>query len=179
MKLKNGGTPDNSPTIIIILIIVLIIVSIIAIYYWSLNDQPKNVIKQNVTIQNQQPYLDDFYNVYTPPLRNNPYLSPFSTSVNAVNSGFTQVGILKYDDSKFLPLFGRPLSTHRDLWQYYTLSNTGAIPGIKLPIKNSKGRDLMEDTGAPELYNADTVIADGYDKPMQVSIYKQKQLYYV
>jgi hypothetical protein len=126
-------------------------------------------IQQNISIS-QQP-LDDFYNIYSPPLRNNPYINtPFS-------GGFTQVGLLKYDDSQFLPLFGRPLSTRRDLWQYYTISNTGA--GIKLPIHNEKGRDLMDDTGSPELYSEDTIITEGYEKPMKVSIYKQKQLQYV
>jgi hypothetical protein len=186
----NGNTTQSdssmSSSIIIVLIVVLIIVSIIAIYFWLSTGLSSNglmtmgnpTIKQNVTIQNQQPFLDDFYNVYIPPLRNNPYLIPFSTNGGGT-TGFTQVGILKYDDSQFLPLFGRPLSTRRDLWQYYTVSNTGTIPGIKLAIKNDRGRDLMDDTGAPELYNDDTVIADGYDKPMQVSIYKQKQLYYV
>jgi len=185
MKFKRiGGSTEPSTTssaIIIFLVIALILVSIFAIYTGlrTSHGSTPNVIKQNVTIQQPPTTLDDFYNVYMPPLRNNPYLTPFSTNINAVNTGFTQVGILKYDDSKFLPLFGRPLSTRRDLWQYYTISNTGTIPGIKLPIKNTTGRDLMDDTGAPELYNDDTVIADGYDKPMQVSVYKQKQLYYV
>ena len=90
---------------------------------------------------------------------------------------------LKYhgnnEHADFLPLFGRPLSTSRNQWQYYTLSNTGSLPGIKLSLRNEKGRNLMDDTGAPELYDDDTVIADGYDKPMQVSLYKQKQLYYI
>jgi hypothetical protein len=82
-------------------------------------------------------------------------------------------------NNDILPLFGKPLSTSRDQWQYYTLSNSGTIPGIKLTLRNEKGRNLMDDIGGPELYDNDNVIVDGYDKPMTVSVYKQKQLYYI
>ena len=180
MVKKFGGTTEiqttNTNTIYIIIILILIIIIIAFFITYVIN----NKITQNISIKNEQPPVDQFFNIYSPPLRNTP---PFSnTSYNGLY-GFTQIGILKYhgnnEHADFLPLFGRPLSTSRNQWQYYTLSNTGSLPGIKLSLRNEKGRNLMDDTGAPELYDDDTVIADGYDKPMQVSLYKQKQLYYI
>lgn len=203
MKIKRGGGSNSNgdwqwqwqwqlPYIVIICLLVAVCVFL----YWMYNNgtnngsggsqSPQKVV-QNVSITNERQQLDDAYNLYAPPLRNT-YPYPFSNRSNRRNrstwgdNSFTQMGILKYktvgtDETTFLPLFGRPLSTSRDQWQYYTVSNTG--PGIKLSIRNAKGRDLMDETGGPELYNDDSVIVDGYDKTMNATIYKQKPLYYI
>lgn len=171
---------NNSIYIIIICILLIIIISGIILYFTSFAKIPK--IIQNVSIKNERQPLDQFYNIYSPPLRNNSYISQFNNNSYELKE-FTQIGILKYqsnnNDADFLPLFGRPLSTSRNQWQYYTLSNSGSIPGIKLNLRNEKGRNLMNDTGSPELYDNDTVITDGYDKSMMVSLYKEKNLYYI
>jgi hypothetical protein len=141
-----------------------------------------NRLQQTIAINNNG-NTDPFYNVNSPPLRSNPYFrnapltitSPFSGN----ESNYSQMGILKYDDNTFLPLFGKPVSTSRDLWQYYAISNTGSMPGIKLTIRNEKGRNLMDDVGSPQLYDRDTVIVDGYNKSMEVSLYPQKNISYI
>jgi hypothetical protein len=174
MPIKKGGatTTDNS-TVYIIIISILSIIIITGFIAYLARFSP---IVQSVTVKTEPQYRqpDKFFDIYEPPLQT----SPFSDRNYGPTSDFTQMGILK-QDGKILPLFGRPLSRRRDQWQYYTLSNTGSIPGIKLGLRNVKGRDLMDDTGAPELSSDDTIVVDGYDKPMQVSLYKQKQYYYI
>jgi Fe-S cluster biosynthesis and repair protein YggX len=176
MSIKKGGADTNNSIYIIIIFILLLIIGIGILFYFT--NMPK--IIQNVSVKNEQPQLDDFYNVHSPPVRNNPNI--FSNTNTQKLNEFTQIGILKHPDngenkSNILPLFGRKIS--RDNWQYYALSNTGTIPGIKLNLKNAKGRDLMDDIGSQELYDNDIVIVDGYDKNMIVSLYKQKQFYYI
>jgi hypothetical protein len=177
---KKGGNIETNNTIYIIIICVLLVIIICGILF---NFIPK--LTQNISITNETPIHqpNEFYDVYMPPLRNNPYISPNkSPPFSDKSQDFTQMGIIKYknnENTEFLPLFGRPLSTSRDKWQYYTLSNKGTLPEIKLNLTTEKGKDLMNEYGAPELYNDDIVMVDGYDKSMQVSLYKQKQLYYI
>jgi len=188
MRIKRGGgasapsittttTADFSTIYIVIISLLSIIIIAGFIIYLTLS--LSNPITQSVTIKNEPQYRkpDKFFDIYEPPLQTPPF-SDRTYGLQQSRTDFTQMGILK-QDGKILPLFGRPLSRNRDQWQYYTLSNTGSIPGIKLSLRNAKGRDLMDDTGAPELYNDDTIVVDGYDKPMQVSLYKQKQYYYI
>ena len=174
MPIKRGGaTTTDSSTVYIIIISIL---SIIIITGFIVYLARFSSIVQSVTVKTepQNRRLDKFFDIYEPPLQNDRTYGLQDTRT----TDFTQMGILK-QDGKILPLFGRPLSRRRDQWQYYTLSNTGSIPGIKLGLRNAKGRDLMDDTGAPELSSDDTIVVDGYDKPMQVSLYKQKQYYYI
>lgn len=167
-KKKGGGSENNDNTTLLYVCLVCISVFMSVIIYIMYNSLSKadNIIQVNTG--GQSPFFD----LYSPPLRENPYITR--------NHSFTQMGIIKDNNNNiFLPLFGRPLSTRRDQWQYYTLSNTGTLPGIKLSLTNSKGRDLMDDYGASELYDKDTVIVDGYDAPMIVSLYKQNTLSYI
>jgi hypothetical protein len=193
MRIKKGGSVSSSPSsflqsgntiyVIIISILLIIIICGLVLYFTTPFALGSPKITQNVSVRNETPPLDDFYNVYTPPLRDNPYFPPFSRSYNNNSTGFTQIGILKYknnnDNAELLPLFGRPLSTSRNQWQYYTLSNNGTNPSIKLTLRNDRGRNSMDDIGVAELYDDDNVIVDGYDKQMLVSLYKQKQMYYI
>jgi hypothetical protein len=170
-KIKGGGSSSTIYIIIIAVLSTIIVVGLYTIYTTPFTKSPKMV--QSISIKNDTPPTDPFYDIHAPPLRNNPYMTPPSNST----SSFSQIGILK-QDGNILPLFGRLVS--RDLWQYYTVSNTGTYPGIKLPLFNEKGKSLMNDTGSHELYNDDTVTADGYDnKKMTVTIYDQKQFQYI
>jgi hypothetical protein len=167
-KKYNGGNNNGDNTNIYIAIILLLSIIIISGIFFTFFRQPQNV----VSITNEQPrqQTDQFFNIYSPPL---------TSSFSDISINFTQVGILKNQGTDILPLFGRRVHRSRDQWQYYALSNNGSIPGIKLTLHNAKGRDLMEENGSPELYDGDTVMVDGYDKSMTVSMYKQKPLYYI
>ena len=90
------------------------------------------------------PTSDILLNPYSPPLRDERYFvqdilpgprMPINISTNAVDTTYRQVGILtpvNNSKGKILPLMGRPLFSRRDLWQYYTMSDSNN--SIKLPI---------------------------------------------
>lgn len=190
MKYKNANdNSGGSNTIWILLIVAIVAIVAIVIY-----NRPITILNNDIVSGGGRD-PNHFFDIYYPPLRNNQYTThPFRSTVggdsgwlNSTPNGggdtrtmnFTQVGILKANDQTFLPLFGKPKSTKQDTWYYYTISNTGTIGGIKLNIKNERGRNLMDDTGSPELYDADKVMVDGYDKQMSVSLYPQKNISYI
>jgi hypothetical protein len=202
MKYKNANdNSGGSNTIWILLIVAIVAIVAIVIY-----NRPITILNNDIVSGGSGRDPNHFFDIYYPPLRNNQYTTYPFRSTNGGDSGwqnatptgvsfnpfrstvgggdtrtmdFTQVGILKANDQTFLPLFGKPKSTKQDTWYYYTISNTGTIGGIKLNIKNERGRNLMDDTGSPELYDADKVIVDGYDKQMSVSLYPQKNISYI
>jgi len=178
MRIKGGKLPEQTTIYYFLIIILVIFIFIVGLFYvvkMTGNNAIPAKLEQNITVntRNRQ-YPDGFYNVYEPPLRENPYM----VGLSQPSAQFTQMGILKSNDGSFLPLFGRPLSTGRDLWNYYAISNTGTIGGIKLNIRNERGRNLMDDTGNQPLNDRDTVVVDGYDTKMEVSLYPQKNITY-
>jgi hypothetical protein len=103
-----------------------------------------------------------------------------STNIGFVNSDFSQVGILNsivnkgetpataLATKKILPLFGRPVFTNRNKWNYFTSSDQ--FNTIKLPILKKK-QNCNSSTGCDELYNNDIVFVQGYNQPFRVTMY--------
>lgn len=122
-------------------------------------------------------------NPYTPPLKDSRYLVrgqpvPVSIETNAINTNYRQVGILTPVNGKqaeVLPLMGRPRNSSRNMWQYYTISG---VNGIKLPI-SINGKSGTNEYGVDELYNGDTVYAEGYDQTLKVTIYDNDTIRYI
>lgn len=126
---------------------------------------------------------DVFNDPYYPPLKDNvftPFFSGIPINIETrptYNSTFNQVGILttgvdvaSTDSGRLiLPIFGRNLSTNRDKWQYYTLSNSGNISS-KLPIR-VKGKDGMKEYGVDEIYDGDSVFVQGYNDNFIATVY--------
>ena len=113
--------------------------------------------------------------------------------VNMKTRGFspevTQMGILTYErnkrgddnnslrDNMILPLFGRRVMNGRDKYQYYTMSNTGAV-NTKLPIK-VRGRHCSGEYGCDELMNGDVVYVDGYNESFRATVYENSSFSYI
>jgi hypothetical protein len=93
-------------------------------------------------------------------------------------TSYQQMGILTSDTRKdmILPLMGRQTTTGRDKWQYYTVSNSGAIQ-TKLPVSRA-GRSCTSEYGCDELFNGDTVFVEGYKEVFRATIYENAGLAY-
>ena len=127
------------------------------------------------------PTSDVLLNPYTPPLRDERYFNriPINISTNAIDTNYRQVGILtpiKGNKEKILPLMGRPLYTRRDLWQYYTMSDSNN--SVKLPIR-FKGKNATNEYGVDQIYGESIVYVEGYDKAFKVTIYENDVIKYL
>lgn len=127
------------------------------------------------------PTSDVLLNPYTPPLRDERYFNriPINISTNAIDTNYRQVGILtpiRGNKEKILPLMGRPLYTRRDLWQYYTMSDSNN--SVKLPIR-FKGKNATNEYGVDQIYGESIVYVEGYDKAFKVTIYENDVIKYI
>jgi hypothetical protein len=167
------------------------------------NIRPQNIIIEN-TKQERFPWFqrpnypytnlpgDVLLDPYAPPLRDERYLVPevmmpppgrvpinISTNIGAVDTNYRQVGILtplNGNNSKILPLMGRPLFVNRDKWQYYTMSDQNN--SIKLPI-NYNGRSCTNEYGCDKLYNGYTVYVEGYKEAFKITMYENDTIRYL
>ena len=91
---------------------------------------------------------------------------------------FTQIGLLTRSsghDETMLPLMGRQLHTNRSKWQYYAMSDTGH--SLKIPLSKN-GRSCMNEYGIDEIFNGDTVYAEGYKDAFNATIYENQGYQY-
>lgn len=104
------------------------------------------------------------------------------------NSDYIQLGLLtrerqnrtedtSFRDPMILPLFGRRVMNGRDKYQYYTMSNTGAV-NTKLPVKIG-GRNCIGEYGCDELMNGGVAYVEGYNDTFQATVYENAQYSYI
>lgn len=98
------------------------------------------------------------------------------TSINAVDSEYRQIGILKKNDGSetILPLMGRPVLTNKDKWNFYTMNENN----IKLPIRY-KNRSCTDEYGCDNIYTGDFVDVEGLNKNFKVSMYDNATMKYI
>jgi len=133
------------------------------------------VIVQKVLQQRPRMPRSVLLNPYTPPLRNTTFFSsnwgvPINVPTRNINTSYRQVGILTRQGGKetILPLMGRPLHANRNKWQYYTMSDKNN--SIKLPVSNN-GKSCTSEYGCDNIYNGDTLYAEGYNDAFKVTLY--------
>lgn len=113
---------------------------------------------------------------------------PINMQTRGYSPDFSQIGLLtreradrtedtSFRDPMILPLFGRRVMNGRDKYQYYTMSNTGAV-NTKLPVK-VRGRNCVSEYGCDELTNQDTVYVEGYNNVFRASIYENGTFSYI
>lgn len=113
-----------------------------------------------------------------PSLTSSSLKMPINISTQSIDTDYRQVGILtRIDDSKemILPLMGRPLITHRDKWNFYTIAENNMI---KIPIYN-KGNDCTSSLGCNDLYSGDIIKIEGYNSDFKVTLYENNVLKYI
>uniref|UniRef100_A0A6C0EN73 Uncharacterized protein n=1 Tax=viral metagenome TaxID=1070528 RepID=A0A6C0EN73_9ZZZZ len=113
---------------------------------------------------------------------------PINMRTRGYSPDFSQIGLLtreradrtedtSFRDPMILPLFGRRVLNGRDKYQYYTMSNTGAV-NTKLPVK-VRGRNCVNEYGCDELMNQDTVYVEGYNDVFRATIYESNTFSYI
>ena len=122
---------------------------------------------------------DVLLNPYVPPMNNEMYYMPINirTQGQGYDASYRQIGILTSTNNKqiILPLMGRPLISGRDMWQYYTMSETN---NIKLPISRGK-RSCTNEYGCDKLYDGDNVFVQGYNEVFNVTVYDNDVVRYL
>jgi hypothetical protein len=167
----------------------------------TMTEESSYFVRPEPGIINTYVEKDILYNPYTPPLKENPFytmlISPFSRGrgikqvvggavpINIPTShydlSYKQTGILtkpnSNGDSTILPLFGRPLHSNRNKWQYYTMSDKNNM--VKLPVSKG-GRSCTDQVvGCDELYNGDNVYVECYGDVFNVTVYENEQPRYI
>lgn len=118
----------------------------------------------------------DISDPYVPPLKNPPVnqLPPPIVTTAGKDPSYQQIGILTKetgsDEPTILPLMGRALSSARDKWQYYTMTN-GAGFNSRLPV-NSNGKACTSEYGCDGIYNGDSLFVDGYNDTFKAVVYE-------
>jgi hypothetical protein len=115
---------------------------------------------------------------------------PINVSTRGYSSDFTQIGLLTrerrersktgdtaFTDNMILPLFGRRVLNGRGKYQYYTMSNTGAV-NTKLPVR-IKGKNCINEYGCDELMNGDSVMVEGYNEKFSATVYENGSFSYI
>jgi hypothetical protein len=128
----------------------------------------------NISHNNQKTNFEDPYN---PPLKQNQFI-PINIKTQSYNKPYTQNGILTRlsNNEQILPLFGRPLISNRDKWNFYTMTDKTNM--IKLPIIYKNKRSTSE-YGCDNLYTGDIVKVEGYNDTFKVTIYDNEGLTYL
>ena len=146
-----------------------------------------NIQRENIGTNNERGN-DVFLDVYKAPLRNDNCSIdmrgnipiPINVATQGCNDAkYRQVGILTRlngNDETILPLFGRPLITRRDKWNFYTLNDKNNM--IKLPV-TVKGRSGTNEYGCDNVYTGDTVYVEGYNGIFKVTSYDNESMRYL
>jgi len=93
----------------------------------------------------------------------------FNIPTQGIPESYQSMGIVKTDDGKLLPLYGRRSISSRDRYNYYT--RTDSYNPIPIPVE-MKGRDCQDQVGCPELYNGDKVKLSATNEIGEVTIYR-------
>jgi hypothetical protein len=99
--------------------------------------------------------------------------APFNIPTQGIPESYQSMGIVKTDEGKLLPLYGRRTISSRDRYNYYTRTDT--YNPVQIPI-NIKGRDCQDGVGCPELYDGDSVKLSATGESGQVTIYRVRDL---
>jgi len=137
-----------------------------------------------------------YLNPYAPPLKHNFFFSslydrylggrntadirgvPINIPTSNYDLDFRQIGILTRATGveTILALFGRPVHSNRNKWQYYTMTDKNN--SIKLPISKG-GRSCTDEYGCDEIYNGDSIYVEGYNDAFKATIYENNTPRYI
>lgn len=195
----------SSYSIILIILLILVIIYFIFNHRHQNTDKevanhvhynPFNFFRPNYGYTNLP--NDILLDPYAAPLRDNRYMVPthdlrgmpmpthmpgvgvpINIPTRALDAEYRQIGILTRtsgDGDTILPLMGRPLYTHRDKWQFYTMNDKNNQ--IKLPMTKN-GKSCTNEHGCDNLYNGDVVNVEGYNDNFKVTAYDNAVMRYI
>jgi hypothetical protein len=140
--------------LLIIIILLIIFINQLTIYPIKKQNTIHPVINQN-NVYSTNP-TDTLLNPYVPPIK-------FDD-----NENYKQIGYVK-NDTRMIPLFGKPTMIKKDRWYYYTI-----IDNIKVPL-NYNNKDCSSELGCDMLYTGDKVKVN--DNIYFTNIYKNNMIY--
>ena len=191
--------------ITILYIIILVGILLVVVYYYSFSNKSKNIYaitnsNSNSNSNNENDSIfprtnygysnvknDVLLNPYEAPMKDgrlfpnlniNSLKMPINIETQSVDTNYRQIGILtRIDNTKemILPLMGRPLITHRDKWNFYTIGENNMI---KIPIVH-KGVNCTSSLGCNDFYSGDIVKVEGYNSDFKVTLYENNTLKYI
>lgn len=82
---------------------------------------------------------------------------------------YQSMGVIKSEDGKILPLYGRRTTARSDRFQYYTRTDT--YNPVPLPIRY-QNRDCQDDVGCSELMDGERIKVASLGEEGTVSIYR-------
>ncbi len=94
---------------------------------------------------------------------------PINVNPRGIPSAYQQMGYIKTDGEKLLPLYGRQTAYRSDRFNYYTRTDT--YNPIQVPITYKK-KNCSEDIGCEELFGGEEVHVKGVGQSGTVDIYK-------
>ena len=197
-KCPPGVICIENVTLFILAILFSIIAYFVYLYFQDKNQQTSSVnnssnnfhLPQLHTMSSRhlplhQDKTETLLDPYAPPLKPNQYLHnnvQKGVAINVPTQGpipdYRQIGILTRNTHKdtILPLFGRPLLSNRDKWQYYTMNDKSNA--IKLPI-SINGKSCTSEYGCNSLYSGDNVYVEGYNDIFDVTVYDTNTVQYI
>ncbi len=98
---------------------------------------------------------------------------PFNIPTQGVPESYQSMGIVKTEDGKLLPLYGRRCISSRERYNYYT--RTDSYNPLPIPVI-MQGRDCQDQVGCPELFNGDKVKLATLDQMGEVTIYRVRDI---
>jgi len=103
---------------------------------------------------------------------------PINVNTSHYDLSYKQVGILTRQQGKetILPVFGRPLHSNRNKWQYYTMTDKNNM--IRLPLSKG-GRSCTNEYGCDEIFSGDSVYVEGYNDAFKATIYENDTPRYI
>lgn len=156
----------------LLLLCMLLIIGIIGMAYIFVCKQPSaTVVTRTVELKADGQDKDDKLPIYP---RQNP-----TYPLRHVATDFQQIGTLIYENDTepiILPLFGRPMVTRNDRWEYYTATDKQHMLRIPITFENN---DCTEEIGCREVYKNDKVFISAYQKEFKVNLYKYKDNTYI
>ena len=189
----------------ITILIIILVLGLLTIFLY-LKSKINTNSRKNVIIREKQMYSEDssrlltkpafgysnndndvLLNPYEAPLRDNNHHRidnisgrgvPINIATQSVETNYRQIGILTRmnGEEMILPLMGKPLITHRDKWNFYTMSDKNNM--IKLPI-TFKNKSCTSIQGCDNVYNGDTVHVEGFNDIFRVTIYDNNVMEYI
>lgn len=110
---------------------------------------------------------------YAPPDMSRVPDLPFNIPTQGIPESYQSLGIVKTDDGKLLPLYGRRSISSRDRYNYYTRTDT--YNPMPIPV-NIGGRDCQDQVGCPELFNGDKVRMSALNQAGEVTMYRVRDI---
>lgn len=99
--------------------------------------------------------------------------APFNIPTQGLPENYQSMGVIKTEDGKLLPLYGRRSISSRERYNYYTRTDT--YNPVQVPI-NMQGRDCQDQVGCPELYDGDKVKLAALNNQGEVTIYRVRDI---